>query len=123
MPRDRWSDLDIILGYGFVPLFPIDSFTPLSGCPHKRPIDEDSAFVCMVCSGSGVDKHPVMKMRATDPQPDTPAIPVASASSADDVEGDRPAASPSAPAGRGKSKSPTRREKRAAKYGRKPAEV
>ncbi|AMV37348.1 helix-turn-helix domain-containing protein [Planctomyces sp. SH-PL62] len=54
-----------------VPLFPIDSFTPASKCPHHGPIKPGSLFCCMVCSKSGIDDHPAMKRDpGTDPKPE-----------------------------------------------------
>src|ERR1019366_7123545 len=36
-----------------VPLFPIGPFTPQSQCGHRRPLPEDSMYVCMVCHCGG----------------------------------------------------------------------
>lgn len=52
-------------------LFPITSYTPLSICPHRRAIERDSIFCCMVCHQSGVDDHPALqRSHATDPKPE-----------------------------------------------------
>jgi hypothetical protein len=54
-----------------VPIFPVGHFTPSSECPHKGPIPEGSLLCCMVCSASGVDKHPALvRDPATDPRPE-----------------------------------------------------
>lgn len=38
-----------------VPLFPLNPLTPHSRCPHKGPIPQGSAFVCMCCHQAGKD--------------------------------------------------------------------
>jgi len=116
---NRWSDFDIMLGHAFVPLFPVDSFTPASKCPHKGPLDADSAFVCMVCHASGVDGRPALKIHATDPL--HPKNSVAPASKTE-AGGERPEDGKPSRAAR-ETKTPTRRQKRAAKFGREAAEA
>src|SRR4051812_254617 len=61
-----------------VPLWPIDSLTPASPCPHHGPIRRDSVFFCVVCHQSGQDHHPALKRTpGTDPRPEPkPAPPV-----------------------------------------------
>lgn len=56
-----------------VPLFPITSFTPLSECPHKRPIPRGSSFVCMVCGQSGKDHYQALRLAPGERPPDPPA--------------------------------------------------
>jgi hypothetical protein len=57
------------------PLFPVTTYEPLSRCPHRGLIEEDSPFVCMVCHQSGIEGHPGLQRNArTDPQPE-PAPP------------------------------------------------
>jgi hypothetical protein len=54
-----------------VPLFPIGSYTPLSGCRHKQPIQTGSLLCCMVCHESGLDGHPALQRDPrTDPAPE-----------------------------------------------------
>lgn len=54
-----------------VPLFPLDSFTKESGCPHRGPLPVGSKFVCMVCHQSGMDHHPALRRDArADPKPE-----------------------------------------------------
>src|SRR5262245_48791153 len=48
----------------FEPLFPVDSFTKRSKCPHHGPIPPGSSFVCMVCHQSAYDWHPDIKRPA-----------------------------------------------------------
>jgi hypothetical protein len=58
-------------GPALEPLFPVDSFTPDSACPHHGPIKRGSIFVCMVCHQSGLDNHPALRrVAAHDPQPE-----------------------------------------------------
>ena len=52
------------------PLFPVDSYTPRSACPHHGPIMPGSVFVCMICHSSGADAHPAMRRHTSDPRPD-----------------------------------------------------
>ncbi|WP_165074275.1 hypothetical protein [Paludisphaera rhizosphaerae] len=44
------------------PLFPIDSFTPQSTCPHHGPIASGWRVCCMVCHASGLDDRPELKI-------------------------------------------------------------
>lgn len=65
-----------------VPLFPLDSFTPHSRCPHHGPIRPYSSFVCMVCHATGRDNHPLLQRDprtdpAPAPKPDPPTNPLA----------------------------------------------
>lgn len=48
-----------------VPLFPVGPFTPESACPHNGPIREGSQLCCMVCSRSGMDRHPALARDAS----------------------------------------------------------
>lgn len=65
------------LGFRLIPLFPIDSFTPESTCPHHHAISEDSRLCCMVCHASGMDGHPGLRRDPeTDPTPEPRPTPV-----------------------------------------------
>lgn len=57
--------------FRLVPLFPIDSFTPLSLCPHRGPIRKGSRSCCMICHQSGMDhRKAVHRDPRTDPKPE-----------------------------------------------------
>ncbi|MDE2100510.1 MAG: hypothetical protein KGL39_24920 [Patescibacteria group bacterium] len=54
-----------------VPMFPLDSLTPSSKCPHRRKIRKGSRLVCMICHESGLDGHKALKRHPrTDPAPE-----------------------------------------------------
>jgi hypothetical protein len=60
-----------------VPLFPIGAYTPQSTCAHRRPIEPGSAFCCMVCHESGMDRHPALRRDPrTEPAPEPKPRPV-----------------------------------------------
>ncbi len=44
-----------------IPLFPVGNYTPDSECGHCEPIQEGSAFCCMICHMSGQDEHPALR--------------------------------------------------------------
>ena len=46
-----------------VPLFPVGNYTPDSQCGHREPIQEGSAFCCMICHMSGQDEHPAVRKK------------------------------------------------------------
>ncbi len=54
-----------------IPLFPLDSFTPTSVCPHHGLIRRGSSLVCMVCHASGLDFLPWLQRDSrSDPRPE-----------------------------------------------------
>jgi hypothetical protein len=48
------------------PFFPCDSFVPSSPCPHRGPIARRSIWTCAVCSASGWDWHPELRLSFRD---------------------------------------------------------
>jgi hypothetical protein len=66
------------IGFRLIPLFPIDSFTPQSTCPHRESIGHGSRFCCMVCHASGMDDHPGLRRDPeSDPAPEADPAPAA----------------------------------------------
>lgn len=56
------------------PLFPVTSYTPQSGCPHRKRIKNGSCFICMVCQeGSARMEDEIERSEA--PPPNGPIHP------------------------------------------------